>query len=426
MLAAGEIGDRSRRELGPDGLAYQKGCRNAIELLERVTLIGGLSANQRLKLGAQLHPDTTLSGEALPGRFPQVAEALTAGWIGIDAAAAIVKGLQPANAHPDELAAAEAELVAAATGTHPTGPDPDTDPDADPAADADPDATPVAPLPCAADEIAIQASVWRAVIDPDGLQPSEERAMRSRMFGKGHLRDGLVRGQYALLPEIAAKLDRLFDAYLSPNTTGVFLTDDERATAEALGDDRTPDQQRHDVLAALVDGHARSGKAPSIGGASPTVLVSVKAEDLNSGRGPGWIDGLTTPISMAAINQLTCTGGIQPVRFDSFGRIIELGTKQRVFTPAQRRAINLRDGSCICCNIPAGWTEIHHVLDWAKNGLTHTDNGVSLCWFHHRTIETSGWDIRMIRGVPHLKAPPWIDPTGTWRPASKARTDKGN
>ncbi|WP_166873172.1 DUF222 domain-containing protein [Salinibacterium sp. ZJ450] len=99
VLAAGEIGDRSRRELGPDGLAYQKGCRNAIELLERVTLIGGLTANQRLKLGRQLHPDTTVSGEALPGRFPQVAEALTAGRIGIDAAAAIVKGLQPANAH---------------------------------------------------------------------------------------------------------------------------------------------------------------------------------------------------------------------------------------------------------------------------------------------------------------------------------------
>ncbi|MET1044898.1 MAG: DUF222 domain-containing protein, partial [Microbacteriaceae bacterium] len=211
ILTAGEVGDRSRRELGPDGLSSRKGCRNPIELLERVTLIGGLTAHQRLKLGRALQPATSLTGEPLPARFPRIADALTAGRIGVDAAAAIVKGLHPANALPDELAAAEAELVAAAS----------TDADADAAA---------VPLPCPADEIGVQAAVWRAVIDPDGLQPSEERAMRSRMFGKGYLRDGLIHGRYALLPEIAAKLDRLFDAYLAPKTTGVFLTDTERAT----------------------------------------------------------------------------------------------------------------------------------------------------------------------------------------------------
>ncbi|WP_370455339.1 HNH endonuclease signature motif containing protein [Diaminobutyricimonas sp. LJ205] len=84
----------------------------------------------------------------------------------------------------------------------------------------------------------------------------------------------------------------------------------------------------------------------------------------------------------------------------------------------------MRDGGCLIpdCPIPAAWSEIHHVLEWANGGKTHTDNGVLLCWFHHRTIDSSGWQIRMVRGSPQIKAPPWIDPNADWRPATKSRT----
>jgi len=68
-------------------------------------------------------------------------------------------------------------------------------------------------------------------------------------------------------------------------------------------------------------------------------------------------------------------------------------------------------------------SEIHHVFPDAAGGKTHTNNGVLLCWFHHRTIETSGWKIRMLRGVPQIKAPPWLDPGGgKWRYVTKSRT----
>src|SRR5690606_41896789 len=60
--------------------------------------------------------------------------------------------------------------------------------------------------------------------------------------------------------------------------------------------------------------------------------------------------------------------------------------------------------------ISAGWCEIHHVIPWAENQVTDVSNGVALCGWHHRTIETSGWDIRMRDGVPEIKAPPGIDP----------------
>ena len=62
-----------------------------------------------------------------------------------------------------------------------------------------------------------------------------------------------------------------------------------------------------------------------------------------------------------------------------------------------------------------------HVTDHAKGGPTHTDNGVLLCWWHHRFIDTGPWRIRMNQGVPEVQAPLWLDPTGRWRPVTKSR-----
>jgi hypothetical protein len=405
---AAEVGERSRRELGSASLAATKGCRTAGELIQRVTRVSGATAARRLRLGTETRPQRSLAGVQFPARFPRVSEALKNGDIGTDTARAIVCGLAPSldQIAIDDLAAAERELVASAIGTGPES-----------------------TVPATADEIAVQATQWRAFLDPDGVRPTEERAMADRGFSRGVARGGLICGTYALLPEIAGKLNRVMDAYLSPKTTGTFLSDDDRATAEAAEadggrDPRTDAQKRHDVFASMVDVAARSGDVPSIGGAAPTVLVSVTADDLSRGRGVGWIDGVDDPISFGSVKQFACTGGTQNIRFDSDGRVIELGSPQRCFTPAQRRAITLRDGGCIIpgCQIPAAWCEIHHVTPDADGGLTHTDNGVLLCWFHHRSIETSGWQVRMRKGVPEVKAPPWIQWDSPWRPASKSRS----
>jgi 5-methylcytosine-specific restriction protein A len=103
---------------------------------------------------------------------------------------------------------------------------------------------------------------------------------------------------------------------------------------------------------------------------------------------------------------------------------MSLGVPNRVFTGWQRRVISLRDGGCVIpgCHIPASWCEIHHVLPAAQDGPTHTDNGTMLCWFHHATIDTSGWLIRMNRGVPEIKAPEWLDPHGQYRPSTTSGT----
>jgi hypothetical protein len=405
---AGEVAERSRKELGSGSLAARKGCRTVVELVQRVTRISGATAARRLKLGSETRPQLSLAGIPFPARFPRVSQALTDGVIGVDAAQAITAGLTPTldRVAIDDLAVAETELVAAATGT-----------------------SPETPIPASADELRVQAAQWRAFLDPDGLRPSEDEAMARRGFSRGRLSGGLVVGNYALMPEIAAKLNRSMDAHLSPRTTGTFLSEDDRAAAEAAEaeggrDPRTDTQKRHDIFASIIDAAARSAESPTLGGAAPTVLVSVTSDDLSRGRGVGWIDGVDDPISIEAVKQFVCTGGTQTIRFDSDGRIIELGSPQRCFTPAQRKAITLRDGGCIVpgCDCPAAWTEIHHVLPDADGGPTHTDNGVLLCWFHHRTIDTSGWQIRMRNGVPEIKAPPWVQWDAPWQRAGKNRT----
>jgi hypothetical protein len=227
-----------------------------------------------------------------------------------------------------------------------------------------------------------------------------------------------------LLPEVAAKLTRLFDAHLAPRSGGGFMTAEERARIAEMGETRTAEQQRHDVLAAIIDTAARSGEHPTIGGAPPTVLVSVRAADLESGRGVAHADGVDLPVSLRAVRHMICTGGIQTVVLDDHGRILALGSPERCFTPHQRRAITLRDGGCLIpgCSVPAAWCEIHHVVSDADGGPTHPDNGVLLCWYHHRSIDTSGWGIRMLRGVPQIRPPAWLDPGGTWRPVTKSPT----
>ncbi|WP_209704438.1 HNH endonuclease signature motif containing protein [Leucobacter exalbidus] len=60
---------------------------------------------------------------------------------------------------------------------------------------------------------------------------------------------------------------------------------------------------------------------------------------------------------------------------------------------------------------------MHHVTEWANGGPTSTDNGVLVCWYHHRNLDANDWHIRMIDGLPEVLAPPWIDPQQRWRQA---------
>ncbi|UJP09730.1 HNH endonuclease [Microbacterium sp. KUDC0406] len=233
----------------------------------------------------------------------------------------------------------------------------------------------------------------------------------------------------ALLPEVYAQWQRLNDALLSPRAgAGVCFEDTPEPESPNggadHGDDRTRAQKLHDALATILTVAARGGELPDLGGAAPTLLVTVTAADYAAGTGFAHVDGADDgPVPVRVAAQTGCAGGIQRVLFDERGRIVGLGTSARIFNALQRRAIIARDGGCIVpgCTIPATWCEIHHVNEHAAGGATHTDNGVALCWHHHRTLHLSHWQIRMRHGVPEIRGPAWWDDHRDWHPTSAAR-----
>ncbi|TDN92831.1 HNH endonuclease signature motif containing protein [Microbacterium sp. BK668] len=404
--SAGEVIRRSSSPLRDERLTTRMGCHDVSELLQRLTRVAPASA-ARLQRGARaVLVEQRLDGEPLPARLPAMREALIDGEVGLDGLLAVAGPLEAMGERvpTSDLLAADAVLAAEAKGEGP-------------------DAAP----PACADLLRVQALAWSAALDQDGAEPREERALARRGIRLGRVRDGVVPISGALLPEVAAQLQRICDAIDSPRSQGpgvAFRADADPGIGPFLPDARTRSQRHHDMLATALSVAASSRLLPTIGGAPPTLVVSVRAEDVIAGSGWAHVEGVDEPVSTAAARHAGCAGVIQRVLLGENGRIVRIGTEERLFNKNQRRAIALRDGNCIIpgCGIPAAWCEIHHVIDHAHGGPTHTDNGVLLCWHHHRFIDDGLWKIRMNRGVPEVQAPKWYDATLRWRPVTTSRS----
>ena len=72
---------------------------------------------------------------------------------------------------------------------------------------------------------------------------------------------------------------------------------------------------------------------------------------------------------------------------------LDVGRRQRLFTPAQRRAIAARDGSCRFpgCDRPPEWCDVHHLDPWEAGGPTDLANGLLLCAHHHTVVHLRRW-----------------------------------
>jgi len=68
--------------------------------------------------------------------------------------------------------------------------------------------------------------------------------------------------------------------------------------------------------------------------------------------------------------------------------ILAYGQSRRTATTCQRLALAARDGGCCFpgCDAPPGWTQVHHILNWAFGGGTDLLNLCLLCGFHHPRV----------------------------------------
>lgn len=406
ILAAtsNEVAVRSDPIRGSAGLAARLNFARPSHLVEMVAGVSASAALRLIRVGSRTSPRATDAGVPLPPLFPALGAAFHDGRIGIETADVISKELSAAapRADVERLAIAEEILVGQATGS----------------------GTDVG-LPLPPDLVAVQARQWRDRLDQDGIEPRDERAFQNRDFWVSNTTtNGLVRFGGQVTVDVGAKLRALFDAMLSPRTAPRYLASDERRDTEAqnTGDrdrdqatapheTRTPGQIRADVFAAMIDSLARSADVPTVTGAAPTVVVRVDAEVLNNDKGTGEIVGVSDPVPYSTITQILCDGSVLPAIIDPNGKLVALGTEQRLFDRSHRLGMIARDGpTCNIdgCTIPATGCEAHHIIEYADGGPTHTDNGALFCWFHHRMIDTGVFTVTMVDGTVKVTIPDWF------------------
>lgn len=392
-LTAAELETRSRRELGDAGLSRRFGYQRGSHLIEAVALVSSAEAVRRIRLGASVAPRASLDGCVLPALFPRVASGMIDGRIGAESAGHIVRALGQAapNCTVPDLEAAERALAESAEHTAP-------------------------------DLVADQARAWRDHLDTDGALPREERQFLARRFTLGRERDdGMTPFSGLADPVSAGSLRAAVSAFrFTPR-----FVDDGGADA-VMPDGRTAEQRDFDVLLGLVGAGVRADDTFTPGGRA-SVVATVTLDELSRGVGVGYLDDVRESVPIRTIDHLICDAGVEIAITGSNGALVALTSRNRFFTRRQRRALAARDGGCVwpVCHAPASWADAHHVIERHDGGETAVSNGVLLCPAHHRMLHTSAYRMKMIRGRPHLLAPPSIDPDQTWRAAGRSRLELG-
>src|SRR5262245_54540409 len=96
------------------------------------------------------------------------------------------------------------------------------------------------------------------------------------------------------------------------------------------------------------------------------------------------LDGVGT-ISPALMSFLLCDCAVGRVLMRGKSEVLDLGRRTRLITPALRRALRLRDRTCVepGCTLPANYCDGHHIIHWTQHGPTNLPNLQLRCRRHH-------------------------------------------
>ncbi|NEN04540.1 DUF222 domain-containing protein [Diaminobutyricibacter tongyongensis] len=310
-------------------------------------------------------------------------------------------------------------------------------------------------------------------LDEDGTEPREQIHRRRRSLTITTTRDGMTRIDWRLdaesaghvVPQITAYVTRDFhdkrngrntsdghdvdesrdtsgvddvgdagDARDSRDTgdarnasarpTGVRFADPEPDTPDtpAMPETRSMAQLRSDGAVEVF----RHRAGCTSGATSPpvTMIVRVSLADLRRGKGAAEIDEVPTPVSAATARLLAADANLIPMVLGRDSEVLDLGRKQRLFSPAQKHALAERDGGCAWtgCPHPPSYTQAHHIRWWERDtGPTDLKNGILLCSHHHHRVHDDGWDIQVRDHIPWFTPPAHLDPTRTPRKGGRIR-----
>ena len=229
------------------------------------------------------------------------------------------------------------------------------------------------------------------------LAEQEAHAAERARLTMRRLGDGTTRISGRVPDAVATRFATYLEAFANPRREGA------GAPSDGVGDvvvRAAYPRRMGDALAQLLEAIDPT-RLPLHGGDATTVVVTIPlaslladlaaADLIGAGLVPG--DDLTGDrITASQARRLACTAKILPAVLDGRSLPIDLGRAKRLFSPAQRKALLLRDRTCRAegCDTPGTWCDAHHLDPWRNGGTTDLDNAILLCNHHHHRIHDAG------------------------------------
>lgn len=104
------------------------------------------------------------------------------------------------------------------------------------------------------------------------------------------------------------------------------------------------------------------------------------------------LDG--SPLPSETLRRLSCDCGVVRHLVRGRSRPLDVGARTPVWTAAQRRAVEVRDGGrCRFVACERRTCDVHHVVHYAEGGPTTVHNGLLLCPRHHTAVHELGFRV---------------------------------
>ena len=232
-------------------------------------------------------------------------------------------------------------------------------------------------------KIASQAK--EALTEPDDDEDQDDEQGARRLLRKIGTVAGLTEWQLLLDDEAQAILTAALDPLSKPRPGA-----DEHG--RALLDPRTAATRRADALLEIIGRGVASPEGIPVTDKAK-IQVTVDLDALTGKVCGGGRTATGEHLSAGTIRRLACDAQIIPIVLGGPSEALDVGVSKRLFTPAQRTAILLRDKGCTfpSCTMPAGWTDLHHIIHWVFGGATDLSNAAALCRRHHVIVHRYGY-----------------------------------
>ena len=232
------------------------------------------------------------------------------------------------------------------------------------------------------DAFAFRVAYFRQIADPDGTEADAQDAFERRRWNASRTFEDTVAVDGTLDPMGGTvylnELNRLETQLFDQDWAEARARLGAAATAADLR--RSFGQRRADAQVLMA---ARSAAKPADAKAARVLLTVLIGYETFHGMMCQLADG--TIVSPSQVVPWLSDADIERVVFDGPSRVIDVGAKQRLFTGATRRAVEVRDLFCTheSCDIPYERCDVDHIQRYEHDGPTIQANGRLRCPHHN-------------------------------------------